>query len=262
MKPALLSFLALATIVYVSLCAYLYLFQRSFIYFPTTAADSGPAEELWLEIGNERIRILQLHPGQPDAIIYFGGNAEDVALNIPEFSDFFRGKSVYLVNYRGYGGSTGSPSESGLYRDAEAIFDFANGGHRRVSLIGRSLGAAIATHLAVVRNVDRLVLITPFDSLASLARRFYPLFPTSVLLKDQYDSMSRAHRIKAPVLMVVAGRDEIIPHESSDKLAKALDPALLTLKVIDNTTHNTIGTSHYGRLIVRFLNSDPDAVTR
>lgn len=257
MKSALFSLLALTIIVYLCLCAYLYLFQRSFIYFPTPAAESVRAEGLWLDTGGERIRIWRLHGDRAEAIIYFGGNAEDVAWNIPEFSDLFSGKAVYLVNYRGYGGSTGSPSESALYRDAEAIFDFAIAGHRSVSLIGRSLGASVATHLAVVRPVERMTLITPFDSLSSLARNLYPIFPTSLLLKERHDSMSRAHRIDAPVLIVVAGRDEIIPRENSERLAKALDPALVTLQIIDGTMHNTIGTSpEYARVLDEFMNRE------
>jgi hypothetical protein len=245
--------LAVAAFVYVCFCVYLYLFQRSFIYFPVPATGGKPAEELWLD-DSGRIRIWRLHAERPDAIVYFGGNAEDVASNVPEFSDYFSEQAVYLVNYRGYGGSTGSPTEAGLYSDAEAIFDFVNARHRNVSLIGRSLGAAVATHLASMRKIDRLALITPFDSLASLAREFYPIFPTSLLLRDKYDSMSRADRIRAQVLMIVAENDEIIPRDSSERLAAAIDPELITLKVIDNTAHNTVSNSpEYGPVLRAFM---------
>jgi hypothetical protein len=254
MKSTLFSLLAMAAFVYFCFCLYLYLFQRSFIYFPTPAPDRAPAEELWIDSDNERIRIWRLHAGEPYAILYFGGNAEDVSLNIQEFSAWFPEQAVYLVNYRGYGGSTGSPSEAALLRDAKAIFDFVKARHPNVSVIGRSLGAAVAVDLAAGRDVARLALITPFDSLARLARDFYPIFPTSVLLKDKYDSLGRARRIRAPVLVIVAEHDEIIPRENSERLAGAIVKSLVTLKIIEGTSHNTVGTSPaYSRTMRAFM---------
>jgi hypothetical protein len=260
MKATFFSLLAVAAFVYFCFCLYLYLFQRSFIYFPTPAAGRAAAEELWLDVDNERIRIWRLHPAKPDAILYFGGNAEDVSLNVQEFSEWFPEHAVYLVNYRGYGGSTGSPSETELRSDAEAIFDFAKNRHPNVSVIGRSLGAAVAVGLAAGRDVARLALITPFDSLARLAREFYPIFPTSMLLKDKYDALGPASRIRAPVLIVLAGQDEIIPRENSARLAGAIEETLVTLKVMEGTSHNTVGTSPAYRRTLQAFMTDPVSV--
>lgn len=256
MKSTLLSLAALLVCAYAGLCLWLYLMQRSFIYFPTAAVAEAPAEELWIDSGDVRLRIWRLAGDRRDAIIYFGGNAEDVALNVPEFSIWFPEHAVYLVNYRGYGGSTGSPTEAGLYRDAEAVFDVVRARHAAVTVIGRSLGSGVATRLATVREPERLVLITPFDSFASLARAFYPMFPTSLLLKDRYDSHSRAGRIDVPVLLVVAEYDEIVSMESSKRLAAAIDPALVWFEVIEDTMHNSIGTSpEYGRALKAFIHA-------
>lgn len=254
MKSTLLSLAGLLLVAYVGFCLWLYSLQRSFIYFPTPATAAAPAEELWLESGGARLRIWCLHGDRNDAIIYFGGNAEDVALNIPEFAKWFPGHAVYLVNYRGYGGSSGSPTESALYEDAEAVFDRVQGRHATVSVAGRSLGSGVATQLAAVRELHKLVLITPFDSFVSLARSFYPMFPTSLLLKDRFDSASRAHRIRVPVLILVAEYDEIVPMQSSERLAEAIDPSLLRFEVIENTGHNSIGTSpEYGGALRDFI---------
>jgi uncharacterized protein len=253
-KSALLSLVVLLAFAYVGLCLYVYFFQRSLVYFPTAEVPRAPAEELWLESAGASLRLWRLHADRPDAILYFGGNAEAVDLNIPEFSSWFPRHAVYLVNYRGYGGSSGSPSEAGLYRDAEAVFDFAMARHATVSVIGRSLGSGVATHLAAVRRVERLVLVTPFDSFISLAQAHYPLFPTSLLLKERYDSASRAGRIETPVLLLTAEHDEIVPRESSARLAAAIDPSLITLSVIENTAHNSIGSSpDYGQALRNFL---------
>jgi pimeloyl-ACP methyl ester carboxylesterase len=253
MKSTLLSLVALAAFVYVCFCVYLYLMQRSFIYYPTPAAAGLPAEELWLDSDSERIRVWRLHAARPDAILYFGGNAEDVAFNIPEFSDWFPQHAIYLVNYRGYGGSSGSPSEAALSKDAEAIFEFVRDGHRNVALIGRSLGAAVAVGLAAKKSVERVALITPFDSLASLARDFYPIFPTSLLLKDKYDSLASAGRIRVPVLIIIAEHDEIIPYPSSERLADAISSPR-TIRVVEGTGHNTVGASpDFGRTLQAFM---------
>lgn len=238
-----LSLVAVLSCAYVLLCAWLYVFQRSFMYFPTPESADVPAEEVWVETADARLKVWRLHGGGASAIVYFGGNAEDVALNVPEFAAWFRGCAVYLVNYRGYGGSPGSPSEKTLYEDAEAVYDFARARHAAVTVVGRSLGSGVATHLASVREVERLVLITPFDSFVSLARAFYPFLPTSLLLKDRYDSASRAHLIRAPVLLLVAEHDEIVPPSSSRRLAAALDSGLLTYEVVEGTSHNTIGAA-------------------
>jgi len=254
MKSVLFSLLAVAACVYIFFCAYLYLFQRSFIYFPTPAVDGAFAEELWVDSDGERIRLWQLHATGQDAILYLGGNAEDVSLNIPEFADWFPHQAIYLVNYRGYGGSSGSPSESGLFRDAVVIFDSIQDAHRGVSVIGRSLGAAVAVHLASTRDVQRLALIAPFDSLTGMAKEYYPIFPTSLLLKDRYDSLARADRIRAPVLLIIAGRDEIIPRESTERLTHAIAPSLVSVAVIDDAGHNTIDAfPEYGHALRTFI---------
>lgn len=253
MKGGVLLLAALA-FVYVLLCAWLYLFQRSFMYFPTQERTDVAAEDLSIESGEASLRVWRLHGDRANAILYFGGNAEDVALNVPEFAAWFPDCAVYLVNYRGYGGSSGSPSEAALYRDAEAVYDAVRSGHRRVTVMGRSLGSGVATHLAAERDLHELVLITPYDSFVSLARAFYPWFPTSLLLKDRYDSASRAGLIRAPVLILVAEYDEIVPLPSSKKLAAAIDPSLLTWGTIEDTSHNTIGTSPaYGEALREFV---------
>lgn len=246
--------LAVLSLAYGLLCTWLYLAQRSFIYFPTPERTDVAADEVRVESGDAELKLWRLHRDRAHAILYFGGNAEDVALNIPDFAAWFPDCAIYLVNYRGYGGSSGSPSEAALYRDAEVIYDAVRAGHARVTVVGRSLGSGVATHLSAVRGLHKLVLITPFDSFVSVAGAFYPFVPVSLLLRERYDSESRAHRIRAPVLVLVAEYDEIVPMQSSKELAAAIDPELLTWEVVEDTWHNTIGTSPaYGRALREFV---------
>lgn len=254
MKSTLLSLAAVVALVYVLLCVYLWLMQRSMMYFPTPPADGVPAERLSVRSGSDMLRVWRLNPGRRDAILYFGGNAEDVALNLPEFDDWFAACTVYLVNYRGYGGSEGSPTEQKLYEDARSVYERASKDHERISVIGRSLGAGVATQLATERKIERLVLVTPPASFTRLAAELYPVFPAGLLLRDRYDSLARAGRIESQVLVLIAERDEIIPPAHSRELAAAIDPARVTIEVIEGTGHNTIGTSPgYGRALESFL---------
>lgn len=253
-RSTLLSLAAVGALVYVVLCVYLWVAQRSMMYFPTPPADGVPAERLFVRSGGATLRVWRLNPARREAVLYFGGNAEDVALNLPEFDHWFRTCTVYLVNYRGYGGSEGSPSEQALYEDARSVYERVNEDHERISVIGRSLGAGVATQLATERNIERLVLVTPPASFTRLAAELYPIFPTGLLLRDRYDSMARAGQIDSEVLVLIAERDEIIPPAHSRELAAAIDPGRVTTAVIEGTGHNTIGMSPaYGRALQSFL---------
>jgi pimeloyl-ACP methyl ester carboxylesterase len=253
-RSTLLSLAAVVALVYVLLCAYLWLMQRSMMYFPTPPADAGPAESLSIRSGGDALRVWRLNPGRAEAILYFGGNAEDVALNLPEFDDWFPACTVYLFNYRGYGGSEGAPSEHALYEDARSVYDRANEEHERIFVIGRSLGAGVATRLATERTVSRLALVTPPASFTRLVAELYPIFPTGLLLRDRYDSLARAGYIESQVLVLIAERDEIIPPDHSRALAAAIDPERVTTELIEGAGHNTIGASPaYGRALRSFL---------
>ena len=186
------------------------------------------------------LQIWRLHATQQDAVIYFGGNAEDVSQNIAQFERLFPDKAIYLVNYRGYGASTGAPSEAALLGDAQAVFDYISETHAGISIIGRSLGSGVAVFLAATRSAERLVLVTPYDSIAKLAQSSFPIFPVSAMLKDRYDSLSHASSISLPTLMLIAEKDEVIPMWSSQNLAAAIDPSVISVNIVANATHNTI----------------------
>ncbi len=226
---------------YACLCGYLFVVQRSLIYFPVPANGSVQADDIRLDSGGESLQVWRLSAGRPRAIVYFGGNAEDVALNVPQFSRIFPQHTVYLANYRGYGASSGEPSEEALYADALRVYDHVSAAHDSVAVIGRSLGGGVATYLAANRPVERLVLVTAFDSAVSVAQAAFPIFPVSLLLRDRFDSAARAGRIEAPTLVVVAERDEIIPRRRTDALVASLDPQLVSVRVVERAGHNTIG---------------------
>jgi pimeloyl-ACP methyl ester carboxylesterase len=232
--------LAVVGVVYVALCAWVYARQRSQIYFPVAASHAVGAQALWLESQGERLKVWTvLRPGSR-ALLYFGGNAEDVGGNIAEFSAAFPEHSLYLVNYRGYGGSSGRPSEAALFADALAVYDRVRAQHPDVAVMGRSLGSGVAVFVASERPVDRLVLVTAFDSLVNVARAHLRWLPIGLLMRDRYESASRAGRVTAPVLVVIAGEDEIIPRARSDALVTAFAPGQVQVVVVPGVGHNTL----------------------
>ncbi len=235
----MLKFIFLAVGIYFLMGGYLYLVQRDMMYFPTRENNLVDAEVLWLDSEQVHLKIWRINQGQP-AILYFGGNAESVEYNIPDFKRMFSDYSVYLVNYRGYGGSSGSPTEQGLMTDALAIYDMISPDHSSVSVIGRSLGSAVAIHLAANRDIKKLVLITPFDSLKNVAQSHYPLFPVKWFMKDPYDITSQAGSIGNPTLILTAQHDRIIPRKHSQNLLSALNKASVEAHTIAGTGHNDI----------------------
>jgi pimeloyl-ACP methyl ester carboxylesterase len=220
--------LAIALVLYALFCGALYAAQRSLLYYPTPESHSDVAEALEVETGG---------------ILYFGGNAEDVAWNIEPFAAAFPNTAVYLVNYRGYGGSTGLPTERALLEDAEKVFDIVRARHPRVGVIGRSLGSGVAVHLATVRDVSKLALVTPYDSIARVAQRQFPFVPVAWLLEDTFDSLKKARRVRAPVLVLVAERDRIIPRAHSERLAGAFAKGQVQLRAIAGVDHDSISSA-------------------
>jgi hypothetical protein len=230
-----------AAVGYAALCAWLFLTQRSQIYFPTPESAAPGAAATWLDRDGVRLKVWTAGGPGPRALVYFGGNAEDVASSLPEIEATSPGWTLYLMNYRGYGGSGGMPSEAALYGDALALFDRVRERHPQVAVMGRSLGSAVAIHVASERTVDRLALITPFDSFTSIGEAHFPLFPVRWLLRDRFDAASRAARVRAPVLAVIAGADEIIPRQSADALLAAFAPGQARAVVLEGALHNTLG---------------------
>jgi hypothetical protein len=237
------SFLIIAAVVCLGLCAWVYATQRSQIYFPTPETESAVAQVLWIESAGERLKVWAVERPGPRALLYFGGNADDVTGHIEPFVAAFPEHSLYLVNYRGYGGSSGRPSEAGLVGDALAVFDHLHARRADIAVMGRSLGSGVAVQLAAVRPVSRLVLVTPFDSLVNVAKEYFRWLPVGLLMRDRYESARRAPQVSAPVLVVVAGDDEIIPRARSEALASAFAPGQARVVVVPGVGHNTLDLS-------------------
>ena len=223
-----------------SACSALYAYERSFIYYPTTRDPRVPASVL--EVDDARIVISTNATDAlgPEAVLYFGGNAEDVSRTVGLLGQAFLGSAIYAMHYRGYGGSTGTPTEVLLVADGLRLFDTVSQTRPRIIVIGRSLGSGIAIQIAARRTTERLVLVTPYNSIAELAAEQLGLFSVNWILADKYESWRYASQIKAPTTLIVAGDDQIIPAESSRRLATAFPPGIANVVVIPGASHNDV----------------------
>ena len=133
-----------------------------------------------------------------------------------------------------------APADAALVDDARRLFDRVRREHPRITVVGRSLGSGVAVQLAASRPVARVVLVTPYDSVASVAAASFPWVPVRWLLEDRFDSIAHAPRLDAPVTVVIAERDEVIARRHSDALVAALPRERTRTHVIAGAGHNTI----------------------
>ncbi|MGI9315905.1 MAG: alpha/beta hydrolase [bacterium] len=238
---------------YAAFCLLLYVSQRSMMYLPPEETEAADATAIRVSSGEQSLKIWRSGK-HTEAILYFGGNAENVAWNIATFRSYFPGLSIYLVNYRGYAGSTGSPTEKGFYQDALNVYDYIQPAHKNIHVIGRSIGAAVATYLASQRDVERLVLITPFDSALNMARDIYPYVPVNLLLKDRFEAAKYAADVSADVHVLIAEEDGIVPRKRTDALIEAFSPGQLAINIVEGATHNNIdGFNDYRAALISSL---------
>ena len=226
----------------------IYLLQDRLLFHPKRLDDSHRAEvktrhpavaEVFLDV--EGIRLHAWHvrgPAGAPLLVYFGGNAEEVSWMVGEAAAT-PGVSWLLTDYRGYGLSEGSPGEAELVSDALRWFDRFAPDAKRVIAFGRSLGSGVAVQLAAARPVESLILVTPYDSITSVAKRYYPYLPVELLLKNRFDSITRAPGLKQPLLCLIAGSDGVIPPEHAERLFEAWGGPKRKL-VLAEAGHNSI----------------------
>ncbi|MGI8574028.1 MAG: alpha/beta hydrolase [Egibacteraceae bacterium] len=202
--------------------------QRRLIYFPAGAPP--PVEQVLPEATQvaitteDGLELAAWHlPAGPTAVMVLPGNAGNREGRVPlarALAD--AGLSVLLVDYRGYGGNPGRPSETGLAADARAALAWLDGqpGVEHIVVFGESIGAAVAVGLAVERATAALVLRSPFTSLGDVARLHYGPVP-DWLLRDRYPSLERVGKVSAPLLVVAGDADEIVPLSVSRRLFEA-----------------------------------------
>jgi fermentation-respiration switch protein FrsA (DUF1100 family) len=214
---------------YVGAVVLLYVMQRALMYFPETertppdAAGLPAAQEIRLDTADgERLIAWHVPPrGDRAVVLYLHGNGGALSHRAERFGALTAdGTGLVAIDYRGYGGSTGRPTEAGFLIDAETAYAFAAARYpaARIAVWGESLGTGVAVALAAERSIGRLVLEAPFTSAADLAARHYPFVPVRWLMKDQFRSDLRIASVAAPLLVLHGARDTIVPIEYGERL--------------------------------------------
>jgi len=231
----------------------LYVSQRKMLYFPTVNNAVVADKPIMLDVNGQQLQAWRVNPGKSQLMLYFGGNAEAVEENISEFSQIFPSYTLYLIAYRGYGASTGSPNETTLNQDALTIYDQLVNDYKKISVMGRSLGSGVAVHLSANRKIDKMILVTPFDSILNVAKEIYWMFPLSILLTDKFESWRKVQHINNKSLLLIAEQDEVIPAKHGKNLAKFFSSGNVEVIIIKGAGHNTIGEfQSYWQALVQF----------
>ena len=228
-----------AVLAYVGVLALMYVFQRAMMYFPdprrVAPADAGlpQAEEVtFASADGESLLAWYVAPreGKP-LVLYFQGNAEGLPARVGRFTWLTAdGTGLLALCYRGYGGSTGTPTEDGLIADAVAAYRFARAHYPagRIVLFGESLGTAVTVALAAGHEVAGVILDAPFTSAAEVGAAAYPFAPVRWFMKDTWHSDERIGNVAAPLLVLHGEEDHIVPIRFGEKLfALAREPKRL-----------------------------------
>ena len=221
---------ALAAIGYAGGLAALFLLQRSFLFPIPQIARTAPAaagfpraeEHVLTTVDGEKVIVWHVpaRPGRP-VVLYFHGNGDFLAGFFGRFRDLIAdGTGIVALSYRGYAGSSGRPSEQGLFRDAAAAYAFASALYAadRIVAWGFSLGSGVAVALAAEQPVGKLILEAPYTSIADVAASAFPIFPVRLVMRDPFRSDQRIARVTAPLLIMHGARDGTIPIGFGERL--------------------------------------------
>ncbi|MBL9046765.1 MAG: alpha/beta fold hydrolase [Tabrizicola sp.] len=252
------------TTLYLAAATGLFVLQRSLQYFPTQR-DPDPATlglagvtRLILPTPDGESLVLWYAPpeaGRP-VILFLHGNAGEMADRAERLASYqTRGFGAAFLSWRGYGGSTGTPTESGLLIDARTAYDHLRSqgiGPDRIVLVGESLGTGPAVQLAARIPVAALVLEAPYSAALDIAQAQYPWLPVGLLMKDQYRSRDHIAQVRAPVLILHGEADRVIPFTSGQYLfARANEPK--TFLSLGAVGHEALGDPRTWEVGARFI---------
>jgi len=212
------------------------LLENSFIYAPPRFPEGFPppplygryVEEVWLTtLDKFRLNAWYLpNPASEKALLWLHGNAENIGYGLEHLEFYSRlAVNVLAVDYRGYGKSEGTPGEAGIYRDADAAYDYLIQVRqiqpKNIVVFGHSLGGAVAIDLAARRECGGLIVQSSFTSIKDMARRVFRIPFFEYIPKSQFDSLAKIRRVRAPILIVHGTRDETVPFSMGQRLFTA-----------------------------------------
>jgi hypothetical protein len=255
---------------YVGLCLLLMWREPDMIFLPHRQLEATPAQAGW---AFEEVRLttrdgVLIHgwwvpaPNATRTVLFFHGNAGNISHRLEKLGVLRElGANVLLLDYRGYGASTGKPSEAGLYRDADAAYAFLTGTKSvpapTIVFYGESLGTGVAVELATRQAVGGVVLEAPFTSMADVGREFYPFLPVRWLVRNKFENLAKIGRIHAPLLLLHSRQDEIFSFRHAERLlAAAQEPKRLVELSGGHNDSFSVSAAVYRQALHEFLGGD------
>jgi fermentation-respiration switch protein FrsA (DUF1100 family) len=259
-----------AACVYVGISAMLYANQRALMYFPdtahTTPAEAGlpEATELPLTAADGVHITAWFVAPQADkpVIVFFHGNGGSLRYSVARFRELIgAGIGLVALEYRGYGGNEGSPSEAGLIADGEVAYAYAAAHYptKQIVIWGQSLGSGVAVAVAAEKPVGRIILEAPFTSTAAVASIRYWYIPVSLLMKDQFHSDTRIQKVTASLLILHGMKDQVVPFAMGERLFELANKPKHIVRFLD-AGHDDLDANGALNAVARFLAGDLDRV--
>ncbi len=259
---------AIVLVAYAALTVTIYFAQRSLMYFPDTAhvtpaaAGLPEAEEVPLtDADGTRIHVWHVPPrGDRPVILFFHGNGGSLASEVDRFHRLISdGIGLIGVEYRGYAGNEGSPSEQGLIADAEAAYAFAVSHYpvQQIVVWGGSLGSGVAVALAAEKPIGRLILEAPYTSTEAVGAQHYWYLPVRFLMKDQFHSDERIGKVTAPLLILHGVLDRTVPYSMGERMFELANKPKHIVRFLDGG-HNDLDAHGALNAVARFLAGDLD----
>ena len=265
----ILSFLLWIVGFYLVIVSLVYIFQSKLLYFPDKNIVADPEfygleyEEVKFKTADDFILHGWYIPvdSAKYTLLFCHGNAGNISHWLESIKQFYNlGLNVFIFDYRGYGKSEGNVSEQGTFKDAEAAWKYLvtekNTDSQNIIIFGRSLGAAIACHLATHQKAAALIMESAFISVPDLAAQIYPFLPVRWLSRFEYNNLENIQKIKCPVLFIHSKKDEIIPFSHGERLFAAANQPKQFLEI--NGSHNDgflVSQGKYLAGIMGFLES-------
>lgn len=262
-----LLFVGIALIIaYIAICIFLVLFQKRLIFFPSSIIEITPEnvnlpyEDVWLSVFHKKGKLEKIHGWWIPAnfnrsyfqyvVLYFHGNAGNIGANVEQAYEFHKlGFDVLLIDYRGYGLSTGNfPSEAQIYEDIEIVWNYLVNQRqinpKNILVYGHSLGGAIAIELATRHpQMSGLIIKSSFTSIQNIVNYkggIYKFFPVKLLLNQKFDSISKLRKLDIPILLIHGTKDVLVPTYMSQELFAVTPVKIKDLYIVPDASHNNI----------------------
>ena len=269
----------LAAGTYGALCLFLFLTQAKLLYYPDLPSRKLTASPVDIGLDYSPVTIktsdgVKIHgwfvaaKREKGTLLFFHGNAGNISHRLDSIKIFHDlGLSILIIDYRGYGQSQGVISEQGSYLDAEAAWDYLTQTRKipaeQIIVFGRSLGAAIAAHIAANHLPGALILESAFTSVPDMAARLYPVLPVRLLSRFQYNTKKMLRSVSCPVLIIHSPDDEIIPFENGLQLYDSARQPKELLRISGG--HNEgflISSSRYSDGLSKFIGTHLPEMSR